>query len=154
VNKSNFKKEKFTMSTRETQNKAIARRYVAAHAGNDRNVLEELLSSDVAVYHAGSALNRDGLLQSIGMFSTVASDIVLTVEDQIAEGDKVMTRGIWRGTHSGNFQGLPPTGRQIALSAFFAQRIRDGKIVEQWFLFDQLSFMQQLGLVPPPQPAK
>jgi len=142
------------MSTRETQNKAVARRYVAAHAGNERAVLEELLPPDITVYSAGSPMNRDGLLQSIGMFSAVASDRELAVEDQIAEGDKVLTRCTWRGIHSGSFQGMPPTGRQIAVSAFFMQRILDGRIVEQWFLFDQLSFMRQLGLVPPPQPAR
>lgn len=139
------------MTTREEENKDVARRYFAAHAGNDQVLLTALLAPDFAAYHAGSPLTREGLLQSIGMFSAAASDRDFTVEDQIAEGDKVMTRCIWRGIHSGDLQGLPPTGRQIAIGAFFVQRIRDGKIVEQWFLFDQLSMMQQLGIVPPPQ---
>jgi predicted ester cyclase len=76
------------------------------------------------------------------------------VQDLIAEGDWVTARTIWRGTHSGEFQGVPPTGKQMAISAFIVERIRDGKMVEHWGLFDQLGMMQQLGLVPPPQPVR
>lgn len=139
------------MTTSETQNKTIASRYLQAHAANDQDTLNELVASDVAAYHANSPSNREQLFQSIGMFSAATSDRHFSIEDQVAEGDKVMTRCTWQGTHTGNFMGQPPTGQQIKVSAFFAHRIQAGKIVELWSLFDQLSMMQQLGLVPPPQ---
>jgi predicted ester cyclase len=82
------------------------------------------------------------------MFSTAFSEIHYTVEDQVAEGDKVATRVTLRATHSGDFQGLPPTGKQIAVSGLTLERIRDGKIVERRVSFDQMGMMQQLGLVP------
>ncbi len=142
------------MTTEE--NKAIVRRYVEAHAANDQAALKEVLAPDPVAHRASStdSLNREALLQGISMFSAAFSDRQFTMEDQIAEGDKVMTRYTWRGTHSGDFQGLPPTGKQVAISAFFVQRIQEGKIVEFWHLFDQLALMQQLGLVPPPQPTR
>ena len=84
------------------------------------------------------------------MFSAAFSDTRTTIEDQVAEGDKVVTRITWRGVHSGNFQGLPPTGKEIVMAGTVVQRIKDGKIVEHWPVFDEMNMMQQLGLIPPP----
>jgi len=137
------------MTTREAQNKAIARRFFEASDA-------ELLAPDLVVHLPGAPapLNREALLQEISMFNTAFSDGHIMVEDQIAEGDKVATRVTWRGIHSGNFQSLPPTGKQIAMGAIVVQRIKEGKIVEHWPLFDLMGMMQQLGLVPPPQPTR
>jgi steroid delta-isomerase-like uncharacterized protein len=135
------------MSTAE--NKEIASRYLTAHAANDHVVLTELLAPDLVAQHAFTSLSRDALLQSIGKYSAAFSDRQFIVKDQIAEGVQVVTRCVWRGIHTGDFQGLPSTGKEISISAFFAKHFKDGKIVELWFLFDQLSMMQQLGLFPP-----
>jgi predicted ester cyclase len=59
-----------------------------------------------------------------------------------------------RAIHSGNFQGVAPTGKQIAVGGTIVQRIKEGRIVEHWPFFDWMGMMQQLGMVPPPQPAK
>jgi steroid delta-isomerase-like uncharacterized protein len=136
------------------ENKAIVCRYLTAHAANDPGILDELLAPDFIGQHATTSLNREALLHSVYTYSEVFSDRKFTVKDQIAEGDKVVTRCTWRGIHTGDFLGLAPTGKQTEISVFFVQRIRDGRIVEQWFLFDQLGMMQQLGLVPPPPSSK
>ena len=84
------------------------------------------------------------------MFWGAFSDSHYTIEDQVGEGDKVATRMTWRATHTGDFQGLPPTGKQIAVSGITITRIKDGKIVEHWPSIDQLGMMQQLGVIPAP----
>lgn len=83
-----------------------------------------------------------------------ALDSLCYNNDQVAEGDKIVTRATWRAIHSSDFQGLPPTGKRLAVSAYLEERVKDGKVVEHWSLFDQMSMMQQLGLVPPPQPRR
>jgi predicted ester cyclase len=75
-------------------------------------------------------------------------DIHFTIEDQIAEGDRVVTRWTARATHTGPFQGMPPTGRQVRMAATDVDRIANGKVVECWSQMDDLSLMQQLGVVP------
>ena len=66
----------------------------------------------------------------------------------------VATLKMFSGTHKGEFMGVPPTGKQIAVEAIITERIKDGKSVEHRSLFDRLGMMQQLGLLPPPQPAR
>jgi predicted ester cyclase len=75
----------------------------------------------------------------------------MTVEDLIAEGDTVVARVVIRGTHRGEYMGLPATGKQIEFSGFDCLRIVDGKFAEHWGTFDQLSMMQQLGALPAPR---
>ncbi len=83
------------------------------------------------------------------MYKTAFPDLHATVEDVIAEGDKVVTRVTVRGTHQGEIEEFgPPTGRQVELQGLTLHRIEGGKIVEEWERYDNLSFMQQLGLVP------
>ena len=133
------------------QNKAIMRQFV-----NETNLdnLKTLLAPDFVLHQADGPHNREKFLQHLTYFLTAFSDTVFTVEEQIAEGDRVVTRGTWSGTHSGDFQGLPPSGKQIAINAVLFDRIVDGKIVEHRSQFDMLTLLQQLGVVPPPQPAQ
>jgi predicted ester cyclase len=74
-----------------------------------------------------------------------------TFEEQIAEGDKVVSRMSSRATHLGEFQGIPPTGQRITVTDTFIDRVADGKIVERWGQVDMLGVMQQLGVVPSPE---
>ncbi len=76
-----------------------------------------------------------------------------SIDDMIGEGDKVVTRITYRGTHTGDLMGIPPTGKHVAVSAMTIDQIVGGKIVETWRLFDQLSMMQQLGVIPVPEQA-
>ena len=82
------------------------------------------------------------------MFLKAFPDLHLTVEDMIAEGDKVVTRFTSRGTQTGAFMGIPPTGKQVTVSSIVIARIADGKIVEEWGLDDQMGMLQQLGVIP------
>jgi len=156
ANTSPHTKENFTVTTREAQNKAIHRRYFAASDAADLAAFDELMAPDFVNHYPGAPgpLNREATLQMGTMFWAAFSDHYYTIEDQIAEGDKVATRLAWRAIHSGDFQGLPPTGRKVAVSGIAVAHIKDGIILEHWATFDQMGMMQQLGLVPPPQPAR
>ena len=92
----------------------------------------------------GTAQNR----QFIGSLCAAFPDVHYTVEDQIAEGDKVVVRYRFHGTHLGTFQGMPPTGKQVTYSGILIYRIVDGKIAEQWTELDLLGFLRQLGVLP------
>jgi len=73
----------------------------------------------------------------------------MTIDDMVAEGDKVVYRWTLRGTHKGEFTGIAPTGKQVTLWGMVIDRILGGKIVETWIRYDTLGFMQQLGVIPP-----
>jgi predicted ester cyclase len=75
-------------------------------------------------------------------------DVHLTIEDMVVEGDKVVTRWLAKGTHKGDFMGAKPTGNKISVSSTVIDRIKDGKVVEAWPIRDDLSFLQQIGLIP------
>jgi predicted ester cyclase len=74
--------------------------------------------------------------------------LYVTIEDMIAEGDKVVVRMTMRGTQQGALGGIPPTGKQVAVSTIDIVRIEGGKIAEEWGIDDRLGMLQQLGLVP------
>jgi predicted ester cyclase len=76
------------------------------------------------------------------------SDFQLTLADLFAEGDRVCWRYVVRGTHTGPFLGVPPTGRPVTYSLIGIARIADGKIVERWIQFDRLGILQQFGVLP------
>ena len=90
----------------------------------------------------------EGTKRAIDMFLKAFPDVHLTVEDMIVEGDKVVTRYTSRGAQKGRFMGIPPTGKQMAVSSIIIARIADGKIVEEWGLDDQMGMLQQLGIIP------
>ena len=136
------------------ENKALVRR--AWENGNQQNLdaFDEVYSVD-AVWHEPDQ-DLQGL-EEIKLFSGVYwqafPDLSFTAEDVIAaEGDKVVTRWTARGTHQGEIEELgPPTGRHVELKAITIHRIEDSKIVEEWEQYDNLGFLQQLGLAPEQQ---
>ncbi len=81
-------------------------------------------------------------------FASAFPDARFTIDDMIAEGDRVATKKTFTGTHQGPFAGIPPTGNRVTLTYVDILRVRDGRIVEHWLSMDQLSFMQQLGVIP------
>jgi len=81
-------------------------------------------------------------------FIAAFPDMRITVEDMIAEGDKVVTRYLVQGTHLGTFRGIPPTGRKVQVKWVTVHRIRESKIVEMWEFPDMLGFLTQLGAIP------
>jgi len=142
------------MSTEE--NKAVARRSyetfnTAMRTGNF-GAFEEVLAANAVDHNPapGQAPGLEGVKQVFGMFRTAFPDLHFTVEDMIAEGDKVVSRITAHGTHKGDFQGIPPTGKQMTQTGIDILHIAGGKVVERWGEFDNLGLMQQIGVVPPP----
>jgi predicted ester cyclase len=137
------------------ENKAIARRHFEElWTKGDLAVADEIYAP-VAVGHCGNLpdqtdypeCEKDLVRQDRVAFPNGTA----TVEDQIAEGDKVLTRWRFRATHTGPLYGNPPSGGEISVSGFHVHRVVDGKIVEIWALGDFYSLLQQMGALPSQQ---
>ena len=131
------------------QNKELVRRFFEAFAADDQETLKELLAPDHIFHHTAGPVDRETHLQGITAFTTTFSDLEFTIEEQIAEGDLVVTRLTWRAIHSGNFQGQPPTNNEVEVAGISIERIGEGRIAERWYIHDELGLMQQLGILPP-----
>ena len=139
------------------QNKAIVRRFYEAFEIDDQSALKELLATDLVAYSHGAPgpQSREVHLQGIRGWNAAFSETRFAIEEQIAEGDTVATRVTLRADHSrGEFLGLAPTGKQVVIGGVAIERIKNRKIVERRVYSDWLGMMQQLGLVPPPQPTR
>ncbi len=135
------------------ENKALDRRWFE-EAWNQGNVAsyEELASPDLVVHNSPPGITGDfeGIKQAISIHRTGFPDMHFEVEDQLAEGDKVVSRCTLTGTHRGEWVGIPPTGKRVSIETITIQRYRGGKMAEAWLAMDMLGWMQQLGVVPTP----
>jgi predicted ester cyclase len=134
------------------QNKAIVRKYTELTNARDLDGAFAHFSPSF-VDHAvrpGMPPGIQGTRLFFNMMFTAFPDLRATIQDIIAEGDKVVDRMTCEGTHQGMFMGTPPTGKRVKWSFIDINRIVDGKVVEHWAEVDTMSIMQQLGLVPPP----
>jgi steroid delta-isomerase-like uncharacterized protein len=137
------------------KNKTLVRRlYEDAVNKHDLEASRELCSRDY-IHHDPSLPGVDirGLdkyLQTISVFFTAFPDIHIDVQDLIAEGDKVVARWTWSGTHKGELMGMGPTGKRVSVNAISIHRVAGGKLAEGWVVFDALGMMQQLGVAPGP----
>ena len=131
-------------------NKAVIRRFVE-EVQNQKNwaAFDELNADDFVNLSAppGVPSDKAGGKMFLGDFVSAFPDSYVTIEDMIAEGDRVVTKKTFHGTHTGELNGIPPTGNRVSLQYVDIMRVRDGQIVEHWLSMDQLSFMQQLGVV-------
>jgi steroid delta-isomerase-like uncharacterized protein len=132
-------------------NKAIFRRYVQ-EVGNEGklDLVDEVFDRYVSHQPDGRTLERgpEDVKRFMGEFRQAFPDFHSTIEDQIAEGDKVVTRWTMHGTHQSEFRGIAPTGEQITVTGIGIFRFSDeGKVVESWDNFDQLGMLRQLGAV-------
>ena len=139
------------MSTEE--NKALSQRFIY-EVLNKKNLqaIDDLIAPD-AIDHAappGVPPGSEGVKQFLAMVLTAFPDYKETIEDMIAEGDKVVTRSTWQGTHRGAFMGIPPTGKQVKVTSIDISRVANGKFVEHWGLQDVPRLMEQLGVMPTP----
>jgi steroid delta-isomerase-like uncharacterized protein len=148
-----FCRRKIILHQRRTpmseHNKAQIRRVIEeAYSRGDLGVVDEVAANDLLIHAPSQEIRgREGAKQFITMLRTAFPDLRFTVEDQIAEGDMVVTRWTARGTHKGQFQSVPATGREIRLAGTDIDRIRGGKVVECWAHLDELGLMQQLGAI-------
>jgi steroid delta-isomerase-like uncharacterized protein len=144
--------EVLSISTEE--NKSIVRRFVdEVQSKGNIDAIDELCSPEFVNHSAppGVPSNCEGVKQVTAMFRQAFPDSYFTVEDMVAEGDKVATRKTFHGTHQGEFMGIPPTGQQVSTGLIDVVRIVDGKVVEHWSMGDNLGMMQQLGVIPTPE---
>ncbi len=137
------------MSTED--NKALMRRYFE-EVFNQKKLaaLGEFITPNHVDHTLPPSLptTPEGSKQALGMYLTAFPDLHVSIEDIIAEGDKVVIRFTSRGTQTRAFAGIPPTGRHVMVSSILVARITDGKIAEQWGLDDQMGMLQQLGVIP------
>ena len=120
------------MSTQTEENKAIVRRNYETADKNDLTTFSEQLAPDIAVHLPGmpGPLNREALIQMMNAMFSGLTQRQHVFEDQIAEGDKVATRVTIHAVHTGEFQGMPATGKQIAVRQMAIHRIQNGKIAK------------------------
>ncbi len=136
------------MSTED--NKALVRRLFEEvwNQGKMARIAEFYSPAHVEHSPSGPVHGQEGYKQYVMMYRTAFPDAHYTVEDQIADQDKVVTRWTARGTHQGPLMGIPPTGKQGTVTGIGIARFEGGKIVEAWTEFDALGMLQQLGVVP------
>jgi steroid delta-isomerase-like uncharacterized protein len=136
-------------------NKALVRRFFEAFNAGDLDAAVAVFAPNAVVHNSGAPdpLNLEGFGQLAGVFLAAFPGGQHSIDDIVVEGDKVVTRITYRGAHTGDLMGMPPTGKHVAVSAMTIDKIANGKIVETWRLFDQMSMMQQLGVIPAPEQA-
>jgi steroid delta-isomerase-like uncharacterized protein len=118
----------------------------AAVVANVRQLAPGYVGHDPAIPHeiAGPAAERE----LAAAYRVAFPDLAITIEDQIAEDDRVVTRWTARGTHLGAFRGIPPSGKQVSLTGINIIRVAGGKAVEGWMSLDELGLLRQLGAMP------
>ena len=133
------------------QNKMISRRLIEEGFNKGNLAVVDEVCADNYVNHdapPGLPPAREGIKAFIGMYRTAFPDLRSTIDEQIAEGDRVVTRWTAQGTNNGSMFGMPATGKRMTITGHVIDRIVGGKIVETWNTFDQLGMMQQLGVIP------
>jgi len=119
----------------------------------DLSIVDELVSVDATARIPGWGMpaNRLGLKQMITTLHAAFPDLKCTLDDEIEAESKEAAIWSMRGTHKGSFFGNSPTGRRVEVHGFVFAHIKNGQITESWFLIDQMSVLQQIGVVPPPR---
>jgi steroid delta-isomerase-like uncharacterized protein len=141
------------------ENKDLARRFME-EAYNKGNVdfIDEVVASDYVAHDPntpeGTGGGADGAKRFVEMYRSAFPDLRMTVEDLIAEGDKVVARWTAHGTHQGVLMGIPPSGNRVEVTGISVDRIEGGKFVEGWSNYDALGMMQQIGAVPSAEQAQ
>jgi steroid delta-isomerase-like uncharacterized protein len=130
------------------ENKALAREFYQKISAGDLSVIDQQLADDFVDREElpGLPNTRQGVRQFFEMFRGAFPDLKMSPEDIIAEGDKVVIRARLQGTHSGEFMGIPATGKKIDLPVIDIMRFQGGKAIEHWGAMDSGMMMQQLGV--------
>jgi steroid delta-isomerase-like uncharacterized protein len=135
----------------QTENRDLVRDYYeAVYDRRELGRLDAFLAPDFVSAGPGGRMDREAHATALAASFAAMPDLSLAIEEQIAEGDAVMTRWSATGTHLGTLFGIPPTGRSVTATAIHIHHVHDGRIVDQWEQFDTLGVLGQLGLVPRP----
>jgi steroid delta-isomerase-like uncharacterized protein len=136
------------------ENKALARRMFEEAINRGKiDLIDDFLAADVVEHEElapGVPPGREGVKLMFTMFFGAFPDLNVTIDEVIAEGDKVVARTTWNGTHQGEFMGIPATGKRVSFGVIDILRYADGVVVEHWGQMDSMGMMQQLGVVPAP----
>ena len=139
------------------QNKATARRFYDAWTSGDLDAFDEIFSPDAKDHDTqnpnAATLGPDAARLTAEMYRAAFSDSRFEIEQQLEEGDYVITRWTAHGTNDGEMMGMPATGKTVSVGGITIDRFENGKIVEGWTNWDTLGMMQQLGVVPQPAEA-
>lgn len=146
------------MPTPEENKEVVRRYYKEAFEEGNLDLLEELVASDVVNHNPLSdetlteeeASGFEGFRRHVLAAKEGFPDASIEIEDLLADGDMVMIRFTFEGTHEGRFGGLEPTGKRVSQSNLGLFRIEDGKIAERWVESDNLEMLQQLGVIRSP----
>ena len=130
-----------------THSRAITRRFYEAYDRADRQALARFLSPACVVHLPvdTAPLDRDEFFEVIALFATAFTEIRTSVVQEVAEKDIVVLRWVCHVTHAGAFQGIPATGKRIAIDGVTINRVADGQIVDHWVTFDRLRLLEELG---------
>lgn len=142
------------MSTED--NKAIVKRYYTEVLnGRNLDLIDELAVEDYVENDPfpGQGNGRRDLKARAQLILGAFNPVRFTVEDVVAEGDRVVVRWSQVGTQSGPFMGMPPTGREYGINGIDIHALRNGRMAEHWHVVDQLGLLQQLGAIPAPSGA-
>jgi len=132
------------------ENKAISRRFwEEVVTGRHVELIDQLIAEDIVDHggYPGQSPGLEGVRALVSACHNGSSDLVYTVKDIFAEGDRVVVRWSVTGTHDGEYFGAPPTGRSVTGGGITIDRIANGRIVESWQEYDTLSLAQQLGVL-------
>ena len=137
-------------------NKTVSRRFFEEVFSRGRlNLLDEIIAKDHVNSGPGSLPGLpngpEGTKQLVTVYRNAFPDVDFTINEQIAEGDKVVTRWTAKGTHKGELMGTPATGKSATVTGIAVDRLVNGKIAESWGIFDQFGMLQQLGVIPTPE---
>ena len=136
------------------RNKLTVRAFVAAaQCRGNIAAIDAYLAPDFVDHSPlpGLPANRDGVRMLFSALCAAFPDLQATIQDQVAEGDKVVTRKTLSGTHDGLFMGLPPTGNRVSFEVIDILRLADGKVIERWCVVDQLALLRGVRSLPKPR---
>jgi steroid delta-isomerase-like uncharacterized protein len=145
-------------TAQESSSKATVRRFHQAMNSGDPELIDKAIDEYVepdAQIRTPLPLQTSGaaaLKEVFGRLHRVYADLHVTIEDLIAEGDKVVSRNTVTGTQQGDFMGAPPDGKPVAYDEIFVFRFANGRIAETWGVVDVFAQMRQLGVIRPPEP--
>ncbi len=132
------------------ENKAIVSRLHEGVSRGDLNAIDESYARNMVYHGSGEMANADfdAFKQFVSAVLDAFPGFTITQDEVLADGDKVIYRSTYSGTHTGDFMGIPASGKTVSVSSIGIARISDGKIIEEWENMDELSLMQQLGVIP------
>lgn len=141
------------------ENKALARRFMdEVYNKGNLDLIDEVVAPNWVEHNPNTPEGMSGRVDDskrfVEMYRNAFPDLHITIEDLIAEGDKVVMRWTARGTHQGELMGVPPSGNRVEVTGINIERLEGGKFVESWSNYDFLGLMQQIGAVPSAEQAQ